>query len=211
MELGVVVRVHVDETGRQHQPIGVDHLSAVAPRRFPTCEIRPSRTSTSAEKPGIPVPSTTCAPRMSSWALFHGFSVPKSTGRTSGSVRQALRCRRPRRWGRAEDRATARKYAPWRRGAPCGRSGCRGRRDCPSRRPGGAAADGRCRTPRVIPTGRVVVRRRDHQVHHGPGGDRDAFDLGVDRGLAPESDQGAPNGGPPRSPAVSASDRRTPP
>ncbi len=62
--LGVVVRVHVDEARRDHEPGGVDR----ARRRLRSSSRRrrrsvPSRTPTSARTAGAPVPSTTDPPR----------------------------------------------------------------------------------------------------------------------------------------------------
>ena len=84
MELGVVVRVHVDETRRQHQPIGVDHL--VGGRTPEISHLRDTAVAhlhVGGEAGHSRAVHDVCTADEQLGA-FHGFSVPKSTGRTSG-------------------------------------------------------------------------------------------------------------------------------
>ena len=62
-EIGV--RVDVDEPGRHHLPARVDRAAGRPVERGSTATMRPARDATSASRPGAPLPSMTCPPRIS--------------------------------------------------------------------------------------------------------------------------------------------------
>ena len=96
VQLRVVVRVDVDEAGRDEQAVGVDDLARrVVVERDRSRRSRPSRTATSAVRAGAPVPSTTVPPRMRRSSVSHVGGVmpyrssalrPNSPARASGSM-----------------------------------------------------------------------------------------------------------------------------
>ena len=62
-QVGVEVRVRVDESGCEHEAAPVELFVAAPGAPSPTATIVPARTATSASRAGPPLPSTTVAPR----------------------------------------------------------------------------------------------------------------------------------------------------
>ena len=63
-DLAVVVRVDVDEAGRDEEPVGVDACAPQSRRRGRPRRCGPPSTATSAVRAGAPLPSTTLPPRI---------------------------------------------------------------------------------------------------------------------------------------------------
>ncbi len=83
-DLQVGVGVHVDEAGRQHQPVRVDRPRGRAGRSLPIATMRPPSTATSASTPGAPVPSRTVAPR--DQQVGHAQKKVRTRSTTTGSA-----------------------------------------------------------------------------------------------------------------------------
>ena len=117
----VVVRVAVDEPGRDVRATGVDDGLAVGARgRAPISVIAPSRMRTSASRAGAPVPSTTVPPRTSRFPVMVS-PLSGSNANWLGRVRPRPRAADDRGRARGRGRTWARRRAAgrsrWRRSA----------------------------------------------------------------------------------------------